>query len=195
MGKALLKGGIFGGIILYIWMMISWMALPWHCPTFEKFANEEAVTAAIMANSSKSGIYLLPNFCADTKEMKNRSESLRKGPFVFSSIRRDGVNMSSPRPYITAFIVYLIGAFIVTHLLSHTRNLSYWHGVWFVTLIGILVGLLSSAPNWNWWGFSFQFTLVQFLDWVIGWFLAGLAISAVVRRVNRSDDLSYKNDR
>ena len=40
MGKALLKGTFLGAIVIYLWMMISWMVLPWHCSAMNKFIDE-----------------------------------------------------------------------------------------------------------------------------------------------------------
>jgi hypothetical protein len=35
--------------------------------------------------------------------------------------------------------------------------------------------------NWNWWNFPGDFTLVESVDTLIAWFLAGLAIAWFVK--------------
>lgn len=175
----MIKGGILGAIILYIWMMISWMVLPWHCSAMNKFTNEDAVSSAIMANADHDGVYTLPNFCHKEAQQEQQADKMKKGPVIFTTVKREGFNFTSPRPYIISFIIQLIGAFFVTYLLLQTRPSTYWNKVWFVTAFGIAGGILSAFPNWNWWGYSFQFVLIQFFDFVIGWFLAGLALAAV----------------
>jgi len=174
MGKALIKGTIFGGIILYAWMAISWMLIPWHCATLKNFKDENSVAAIVSANVTEQGIYVLPYLCGGGQN------DAKQGPHMFASIRPQGVDFTSPKPYINAIIIYLVAAFFVTYLLLQARPTTYWKRVWFVTVFGIAAGILGSFPNWNWWGFSCDFTLVGFIDYVIALFLAGLAIAAVV---------------
>lgn len=182
MGKALIKGTLLGAIILFIWTALSWMVLPWHCNTLKKYTDEKSVAAIIKTNTTESGIYVLPHMCDSTMSKEEHMQASAKGPLVFSVIRRDGYNFSSPKPYIGAFVIYLVGAFFVTYLLLQTRDSTYLNRVWFVTVFGIAAGILAVFPNWNWWGFSLDYTLVGFLDFVIGWFLAGLALAAVTKR-------------
>lgn len=181
MGKALVKGCVLGGIILFIWMMISWMLLPWHCAVMGKFTNESDVASTIMANAPQDGVYILPNLCQEKIQMEMRANVMKKGPMIFTAIQRGGFDVKSPAPYIISFIIQLIGAFLVTYLLLQVRNSTYWHRVWFVTLFGIAAGVLTAFPHWNWWGFSFGYVVIEFLDLCIGWFLAGLALAVVAR--------------
>jgi hypothetical protein len=45
-----------------------------------------------------------------------------------------------------------------------------------------LFGFLSILVSyWNWYGFPTDFTIGAVLDEVIGWFLAGLVLAAIVR--------------
>ena len=36
------------------------------------------------------------------------------------------------------------------------------------------------VPFWNWYGFPPEFTLGQTIEHVVGWFLAGIALAAIV---------------
>lgn len=183
MGKALAKGTILGAIIFYIWMVISWMVIPWHCSTLKNFQSEEAVSAVLMQNAPQSGVYVLPNFCnIKGKEKEEKSKATEKGPFIFTSILREGYPYNSPIPYIISFIIQLICAFFITYLVWQAKDLSYWNRVWFVTIIGLTIGVMEMS-NWNWLGFSFGYSFLHLVDSVIGWFLAGLAIAAVTRRL------------
>lgn len=182
MGTSLLKGCIVGAIIVFVWLMISWMVIPWHCAVMEKFTNEEAVANVIMENAPKDGVYILPNICNTMKNMDKKADAMKKGPAMFAAIQRFGFDIDSVAPYIIAFIIQLIAAFFVTYMLLLTKGLDYFNRVWFVTVFGIAAGVLCAFPNWNWWGFSFGFAAIEFLDFVIGWFLAGLGIAAVIKK-------------
>ncbi len=120
MGKSLLWGTILGALIVFVWMMVSWMLIPWHCHVMNQFSNEQRVSEAILASTDQSGIYVLPNMC-DAADMEQHSEAMKKGPVVFASVQREGFNVASATPYILAFIIQLIGAFLVTYLLLLTK--------------------------------------------------------------------------
>src|SRR2546427_1340435 len=59
--KSISLGGLIGGLVLFAWGVVSWMLLPWHLATLEKFKDEAKVAQALTANATKSGVYLLPN--------------------------------------------------------------------------------------------------------------------------------------
>jgi hypothetical protein len=40
--------------------------------------------------------------------------------------------------------------------------------------------VIISVPYWNWYGFPLDFTGAQALEKIIGWFLAGLVLAAIV---------------
>lgn len=182
MKKALFKGTILGAVIVYLWMMITWVALPWHCATMQKFTDEKVLKEAFIANTTEDGIYVLPNICNSAYMREEGHASLKNGPMVFVAIKRNGFNVDSPAPYIWSFVIYLIGSFLITALLLFSKIEGYWNRVFFITAVGLTVGLLGALPNWNWWGFSGSFVALQIIDLVISWFLAGLAISAVAKR-------------
>lgn len=179
--RKLTLGTLLAAIVLFIWMAISWMVLPWHCATLGKFTHEESVASVIMSNTTTSGIYILPH-CVDQKNELAANEAAKRGPIVFSAIQRNGRDFSSPKPYIVSFIIQLIGAFFVTFMTLQARFQTYSRRLLFVTAFGIAAGILAAFPEWNWWGFSFSYALVGFLDFVIGWFLAGLVIAAIAKR-------------
>ncbi len=181
MGKSLFLGTLTGAVIVFVWMMVSWMFIPWHCETMNTFHDDAAVSSVMMENTTENGIYVLPGMCKD-EDMEISAEKTKKGPVIFASIRRDGFDYNSPAPYVYAFIIQAIGAFLVTYLLLLTRAPGYCKGVWFVTVLGLAMGIVSALPNWVWWGFSPSFVGVEIADFVIAWFLASLAISAVAKR-------------
>ncbi len=182
MGKALVKGCIFGGVIVFAWMMVSWMVLPWHCWTLKSFDQNEQVAEALMNNASEDGMYLLPSICgATTENIGEKLDEMNKGPYAFISLNRYGHDVNAVQ-FILALIFQLIGALIITYLILHTHALNYFKKVWLITLIGFLIGFLPEMASWNWWGFSFGYVVVGIADSVIAWFLGGLAIAAVAKR-------------
>lgn len=176
--KSLIKSAIVGGIIVYVWGMISWIVLPWHITTINRFTNPDAVSQVIIDNTPKDGMYVLVNMPSS----ENDQQSTMSGPFMFASIQRAGMDMSSTKPFVISFIIQVVGAFFITWLYLQTKANRYWRGVFFITLIGFLVGILSLLTSWNWWGFSPGYVFVGIADLVISWFLGGLAIAKLARK-------------
>ena len=61
MWKSLLRCGIVGGVIVFLWMMVSWMVLPMHKATMNKFVDESEVLSTITRYAPKDGIYVIPS--------------------------------------------------------------------------------------------------------------------------------------
>ncbi len=190
MDKKILKCAIVGGLVVFIWGLISWMVLPWHSNTFKQFQNENEVYEAIRDNASESGVYILPNMYvykdgmsqSDVKrQMSDQHHMMSKGPVMFASISVEGMKGVSLKPFVTSLIIQIVGAGIITWMLLQSKFSAYRKQVIFVTIVGFLVGLLGLLPAWNWWGFSGAYTFTCFADLLIGWFLAGLAIGKVIK--------------
>ena len=189
MGKVLF-GGIIGAIILFVWGFVSWMVLPWHQTTFEQFKNEDYVAWVIKENAPKDGVYMIPSMAIDednmskdeiNKEMAKNQDAIKNGPFIYAQIQTNGLTAAGPTSFVISFLTSFVGAVIICVLLSQTAGLHYFGRVFFVFLIGLLVGILGYIPNWNWFGASCSFTLVMIADTVISWFFAGLALAGIMK--------------
>ncbi len=190
----LIKGGVLGGIILFIWGAVSWMLLPWHMETLHTFKNESMVTQAIQANADISGVYFSPlmpkdqakNAAINSHTVKEATSSTAttasNTPHIFASIRLDGMANSMTHHVVISFITQLIAAFFVAWLLLRTTGLSYIGRLVFVIVFALAAGTITHIPYWNWFGFDAHYTLVEMADLLIGWFLAGLVMAAVCNK-------------
>ncbi len=138
----------------------------------------------LQANASTSGVYMLPNMYGyDSSSAESMDDGLfmmKNGPTMFASIQLEGMPRSM-KPFLISLLLQIIGAGIVTWMALHTKGLRFGQLVAFVTLFGVGVGVLGVLPAWNWGGISSHYALVLFLDLVIGWFLAGLAIAKICK--------------
>ncbi len=191
MDNRILKCGLVGGLIVFVWCIVSWMFLPWHHRSLNKFKDESKVYQAIKDNAPVSGIYVLPNMYiyrdgasqSDlNREVSSQTQMMQKGPVMFASVCVEGITGSMYMPFIISLIIEVVGAGIITWMLFQTRLTAVEHKIAFVTLAGLLVGVLGLLPSWNWWGFSLSYTLGGMADLVIGWFLAGIAIVKVAKK-------------
>lgn len=182
-------GGLIGAVVAFAWSFVSWMVLPWHDVAMNKFTNQEFVSWVIKENAPCDGVYVSP-YC-DTKgvelspeeikqNMDQQMDAMKKGPFIYTQVKLKGVDPTSPHIYIYSFLTQFIGAALISWLLLQTSS-GYGKRLLFVTVIGLIVGVLGFVPDWNWWGAGYKFTLVMVADLVVTWFLAGLVLAAYVK--------------
>ena len=169
MGKVII-GSILGGIVAFGWGALSWMVFHLHDSTLNSFTDEMEVAEVVIKNAEKSGIYLLPAF---------GDESM---PFIFASIRKEtDPDYAMWRTMLRAALASIASAIVIGTMLHFAApQLNYLARALFVGLGGLFVAFAGIYPNNIWWEFSVPFTLVGILDAIVGWFLAGLAMAAVI---------------
>ena len=179
MAKKLIVGGLAGGVVLFIWGMVSWMVLPWHNVVMEKFADEDAVAAAISANIHGKGIYLYPGYDSAGDEAAIM-EKMKRGPIVFAAVDDQGFT-GMGKPMAVGFLLQVLAALLVTWIVLKTHGLTYWGKVCFVAVLALTAGVVSHLSYWNWMGFGGSYTLVMVADLGVSGLLAGLVIGKVAK--------------
>lgn len=187
MNRNHIKAAVLGGLIVFIWGILSWMVFPWHQHCFKKFSNESRVARAISDNTCEKGVYVLPNTfgyndSTSQKEMARGEEMMEKGPYMMAVVHPNGMGKMTLAPFALSLVCQIIGALIVTWMLLCGKVMSFRRKVAFVTLFGLAVGILGELPYWIWWGFPLSFAIVGIIDLIIGWFLAGLCIAKVLKK-------------
>ncbi len=187
--KKLILGGLIGGVIIYAWGVVSWMVLPFHSKSMEKFKDDVAMQETIMMNVDKAGIYMLPT-CpmkrgtadpAALKELKKQAcAQFETGPVVYSVINPKGIGPMW-QSMTKGFAIQLLGALLAVWLLLQANLKSYFRRVIFITVFSVAVAVLAYLPAWNWWGYPCFATLVDMADVVIAYVIASFAIAKVTR--------------
>jgi hypothetical protein len=180
------KSGIVGGIVFFVWQIISWMVLPWHMMTIHHLDNPRTVASAVVENMpTECGPYAVPNFYypgnenVSEEQLQNDVDRGISRPLLFIAAHPKDANPRSPAVFIGLLIVYIITGGLISYLMSHMHNFRYMKRVVLVTLFGLTMGIMSYFPFCFWWGVSAGFVTVMVLDLVIGWFLAGLVMMKI----------------
>jgi hypothetical protein len=183
MSKQNILATVLGAIVLFVWSAIAWMVIPWPGEPLRSFANEAAVEAAITANATQPGNYILPNPHRPgltTEQSNTLADKMMRGPMMFAAIRL-GPMRPFPLLMVLQFLIQFVSALIATFLVTNTAALSYGQRVLFVTLCGVLIFVGGKLDEWVWWSFSSAYTLIELVAIVIGWILAGLVIAKFAR--------------
>lgn len=189
-------GGFVGAIVAFLWSFVSWTVLPWHENTMNQFTNQDFVSFVVKENAPKSGVYFAPSYKTSgatltpdeiEKNMTAQTESMKKGPIIFAQVRLEGINYDQPTLMIYSFLTQFVGATLICFLIRRTAQIGYGGRLLFVTLIGLIVGILGLVPGWTWFGAGWKYTLVMIADLTATWFLVGLVISSFIKGREKSD--------
>lgn len=172
----------------WTWGAISWAVLPWHHRTFLSFEDEGDAARWFLANCRRSGVFGLPAMPrhppGTTAEARLAAETvanarMKSGPIVTAIVTREGFG-SVPAAMARAFAIYAAASLVISWLLMNAPDASYWRKTADATAIGLAAGLICRLPDWNWHGYSTAYTAVCVADHVVGGFLTGLAIAAII---------------
>lgn len=184
MVNKLVKCGLAGGIILFIWGAFFWKILPWHVCQRNHFTDESEVAKAIKNNAPVSGMYVLPNLhtAGSADEMMKAQTKMQEGPYVFAAVALKGRNANIVRTMAQSFVFKVIIAGFVAWLLLQTQRLGYKGSVKFVTVAGVALALAATIPYCIWFGFSGAFVFCHIIEMIIGWLFAGLAMAKLAMK-------------
>jgi hypothetical protein len=174
MWKSILRCGIVGGIIVFLWTIISWNVLPLRESTMHKFVNEAEVVKTLTRYAPKDGLYVIPS-------VKTRQADAKDQTFVVMNIKRRVDSGQMAGPIFCCVIREIVAAMLITYLLLKGKSINYWNRVWFITAGGVLAVLLGIIPLWNWWYFPIYWLVIDTFDIVAGWFLAAVVMAKLLK--------------
>jgi hypothetical protein len=183
---SVLLAALVGGVVVFVWGAISWMALPWHHATYSHFTDEEAVVRALESNAPATGVYGIPQgdcrgLTPEEKKAKQAAmmERMKRGPMVLAVVVRKGMSSMAPH-MVRGFVIGVVVSGLLAWLLTRSASVGLLDRALFVALSALAGTLAVRLNEWNWHGFPARYTVVNILDGFVGWFLAGLAIAAVL---------------
>ena len=180
--------GILAGTLLtFMWMNLSWTVLGLHESSIRQFPDQDAISAALKAQNVERGIYMTPFMDADYDDkeaMAAHMEDNREGPYMMGVVRSGSLDETPGMgPFMARGIaIQLIAVTIAALLLAAAApNLNFLGRFMFVAMLGLFAGVTGHLPNWNWWWFPADFTVMGVVDAVVSWGLAGLAMAAIIK--------------
>ena len=162
------KGAAAGGLVVFAWSAISWMALPLHERTVHPLPSGAAVAAYLAESVPGSGVYFLANDPVGRSTPKN--------PFIFLAYNTQGWG-SMGVSMALGLLIQMAGAFFWTWILGKIPGLTFRNSALYGAMFGFCVGVLGAMPNWVWWKFPFSISFLDVLDAVIAWTAASIVIA------------------
>jgi len=184
--RRVVLGGLLAGVVVFFWGAASHMALPLGTMGVHKIPDEDGMIAAFRGSITEPGFYFFPGIDhskpVSSSEVEAVYAKIKQGPAGILVIHPEGREAMSPRQLGTELATNVVSALLAAWLLAHVVS-GYARRVLFVTLLGVFGFVTVNVPYWNWYGFPTDFTSAEAIDQIVGWFLAGLVLAAIVRPV------------
>lgn len=178
MAKRILLAGILGGFALFLWGGLSHMVLGLGQVGIQYLPQQEPVMDALKAAVPKSGFYFFPMADAAMKLPPEKAG----GPYGIMIYHSSGAGGPMTSQLIKECALNIVMALFAAYVLSLASGLAgYGSRVGFVTLLGLMVGLMTNVQYWNWYGFPMNYTAVGVFNDVVGFLIVGLIAAAFVK--------------
>ncbi len=184
----IILSALAGAVVYFVWQMLTWMLIPIHGPTISALPNEVAVRDALVEQNIDSGVYIVPFGNSDEDMMDPESEFMKRhkaGPIFAIYYHKEGLEPMSMSVLGIGFLTDFLGATIAASLLCCAVGgcccRTYQQRVGFVTALGVFLALMGHVAYYNWMHFHPYYTAMFVVDVMIGWFLAGLVIAAIIK--------------
>jgi hypothetical protein len=178
---------------MFVWSSLAHVVLPLGQIGVREIPNERPVLDVLHASvGDASGFYIFPGLgvapdasrSERTAAMSHYAEKLAASPsgiLVYHPPGNQGITLGR---LATEFLTELAETLLAVLLLGMTRLASYGSRVGFVTLAGLLAVLGTNVSYWNWYDFPGSYTVAYMTTQLVGFFVAGLVVAAILRRAS-----------
>jgi len=187
MVKKMVLGAFLGGLALFVWGMVSHMALGLTDAAVKMLPAE---TVGALGGLGQAALYLYPGVdqsgspAQQEAAMKTWAEAYQRGPRGILVYTPQGGNPSFGGLLALQFLTCVVVGLIASILLwmAGPGPGGYGARVGFVALLGLLASVFVDVPYWNWYSFPADYTLRVLVDRTVGMLAMGLALGAIVKR-------------
>lgn len=176
-----------GGLVLFVWGFVFWTMLPYPRRIIQTPTNEPEFAELLRQHVSKDGAYAIPGMPPEGKpssyELEDWATRRREGPICFFFYSARGVADDTPQLMILGLTLNLLTAFFSAWLLFVSALRSYFARVAFVVGLGVITALATHLKQANWFYFPWEYTQLMCADLLLGTFILGLVLAAVVKPV------------
>lgn len=182
--KRIILGGIFAGLVAFLFSAIDHMALPTGHMGLKILPQEDLVLGAMSSTIREPGLYFFPGMAMDRKpteeEQKAWAARYEAGPTGILVFNPRGAAPMTPRQLSTELLSNILAAIIAAFAVSLT-NTTFAKRLLLVTLLGLFAWLSISVSYWNWYRYPAAYIAAEGIDQVGSWLCAGLVLAAIFR--------------
>lgn len=173
--KTLLTGTAIGTLVMFFWGATEWFNPILKLP-YKTAENTAELHQTLLEHMPENGMYIWPNG-TETKTGDGKAKDI-----VYFMAKKDASFYNPGKFMWVELLTKVLTWFLLTYTMLWSKLGEHGQRVKLVLIVAILVGLAFYMPMWNWWGFSTAYVLVRWLNMLVGWGLAGAAVSYMLRK-------------
>lgn len=182
--KRILLGGIFAGLVVFLFSAVDHMALPTGHMGLKVLPQEDLVLGAMSSAVKDPGLYIFPGMDLSRRptaeEQKAYAARYNAGPTGILVFHPGGEPLMQPRQLSSELLSDILAGCIAAFVVSLTA-VSFGKRVLLVTLLGLFGWLSISVSYLIWYRFPAAYVLAEGIDQVGGWLCGGIVLAAVFR--------------
>jgi hypothetical protein len=174
----ILLAGLIGGVVMFIWATIAHVATPLASAGLAQMPNEAATISTLHATlGDRPGLYFFPAIAGSgSKAMKDQQAKMQLGPSGLLAYQPPGSAGVSPRQLVVEFALEVVESLLAALVIGAIAGAPRRLGV--AVAIGLVAAVSTNFSYWNWYGFSWDYTLANAFTELMKYVLAGAAITA-----------------
>jgi hypothetical protein len=191
MWKRNIFAGFLGGIAMFMWSSVAYVATPLASAGIKELPNEPAVLTVLQQQIGNAwGLYKFPGVGPGPDAPRSQTievvpsmiERMKTGPSGLLLYHNAGHGVSvTPDRLFLEFLTVLSEALIAAWLLAQTRLVSYASKVWFIVVLGLAAAITTNLPHYTWYGFPRRFTAAHMFVEIVGYLCAALVIAWLIK--------------
>ena len=184
MKKNVFLAGLFGGIVMFVWLFVTNAMIPIKSNMIHKIApNQLEIHKVLKENIKEAGTYSCPYLSHEEEELLPDYRSQPVYSITYSGgTHGDSASLSMFLPILIVFLTPLMAAWMLSKTSSKVMA-KYSRRVLFVVLIGLIIALFDDILQMSFGPQPKDYLLYLAVNHVITWFLAGLVIAWRVKPV------------
>ena len=192
--KKILGAGLAGGLVVFLWGFVSHVFLPVGEMGLRSMPVNSPLLDSMKSHLAEDGLYFFPGKEVGRKQTEAEdavwATKYRMGPTGLLLYHPAGSEPMSPQNLGLELATDVAAAILLAYLLvaiggSTGAQVRMAKQLRIAMVAGVFAWISISVPHWNWYGFPCAFILGELIDQVVGWTLAGLAMSLLWRRAER----------
>lgn len=183
--KRVLLGGVVGGLLMFIWSAVAWIALPLHTSTVATMANEDSVITAMKSGMDRKSVYMFPARpkSGDQAATDVWKKKYNQGPVGMVVYNPAGASDMMLTEMGIGLVDSILTAMLAAWLLSRSTaaKSGFFARVMFCGTLGLFICLAVHVANWNWMMYPVDYTTGWIADSLVAWVIGGIGIAGFVK--------------
>jgi hypothetical protein len=173
-----LLAGLVGGVVMFVWASFAHLATPLATAGLEPLPAEAATVATLHAAlGERSGLYFFPYLQGSgSRASADQKARMQLGPTGLLAYKAPGSPVLMPRQLLVELLLEIVESLLTALVIVAVAGIPRRLGL--AVAVGVIAAVSTNMSYWNWYGFSWDYTLANAFTEFMKYLLAGAAMTA-----------------